>query len=134
MAAGLYDSITPDTVRSRTVMRLTLGWTSDASGDVTTTQVEAASIGIPVLVGKLTRVIFTPDSAGTQPTALYDATILDNDGQDLLAGNGANRDNTNGDNMMLDPIVPFVGVLRPQITNAGNAKGGTIKMYYERGD
>jgi hypothetical protein len=115
-------------------MRLELQWTSDALGTVSINTLQAASVAVPFLVGKLRRVIFTPDSGATQPTALYDATILDDDSQDMLAGNGANLDNTNGNDLRLNPEVVWVGKLRPQISNAGAANKGTIKMYYERGD
>ena len=114
----------------RTVRKLILDWLSDASGDVNGTKVEVS--------GEILRVTFKPDGGGTQPTALYDVTLDDDDGVDVLNGKGANLSNTAtttiapmiGDGTTTDKIVAVDGRLELKVTNAGNAKGGIVSIYY----
>lgn len=121
-----------DAVR-RPVRRAEFAWVSDASGDVSGTPSEALS-------GQIVRVVFTPDSGGTQPTNLYDVTMLDAGGVDVLAGQGANLSNAAASAVC--PGVPLKdgtttsvipaqvdGVLNLVVANAGNAKGGTVTVY-----
>jgi hypothetical protein len=116
----------------RSVRSLALAWTSSAGGAVS---------GIPTLekiAGEMLRVVFIPGSGGVQPTDAYDVTLLDDDGLDVLAGKGANLSNSSA-----STICPLVGdgttTVRPcaidgnltlVVANAGNAKQGTVKLYY----
>lgn len=116
----------------RTVKKITMDWLSNASGAVSGTATKARS-------GQILRVVFQPDSGGTQPTDQYDVTLLDDDGMDVLAGVGANLSNaansqvvpvvTDGNNGNMAPVA-FDGTLELQVANAGNAKGGIVIIYY----
>ncbi len=112
--------------------RTSVAWVCDASGAVS-----GLSFG---LAGTIAKVQFKPDAGGTQPTDQYDMTIMDAAGVDILAGQGANLSNTTATSIV--PGVPLkdgtttsttlcvvADALTPSITNAGNAKGGTIIFY-----
>ena len=115
----------------RTVRKITLDWTSDAAGAV-------SGIYTKYLSGQLLRVVFVPDSGGTQPSDLYDLTLNDGNSMDVLAGLGANLSNatatqvvpvvTNGNNGNMAPIAIDD---RLQLVGAacGNAKGGLVILY-----
>jgi hypothetical protein len=83
-------------------------------------------------------VSFIPGAGGVQPTNLYDVTLLDDDGTDLLAGLGANLSNVTASAVapMLGastnvPVV-VVGSANLVVANAGAAKQGTIVLYFVR--
>ncbi len=108
-------------------------WTSDAAGAVT--EVGALS-GI---TGEIWQVQFIPDSGGTQPTDAYDVTLLNAQGVDVLQGYGVDR--SNDDAHATNLIFPmndnggsvwlWRAELTPAISNAGNAKGGTIYLFFK---
>ena len=109
------------------IHKITFDWLSSAGGaaDGTTTG---------FYTGVLIRYVEIPDAAGTQPSSLYDVTVLDDDSIDLLNGLGANMSNTLSSQVMADGIVVTLGVvanaqLTLSVTNAGNAKGGTTILY-----
>ena len=116
--------------KTRTVRKVKLAWVSSAGG--------AADYVSDYLSGQILRVVFKPDSGGTQPSDLYDVTLKDDEGQDVLQGLGANLSNTT-----VKEIVPVVtngtaGNMAPvaiddtltlAVTNAGNAKGGQIIIW-----
>ena len=116
---------------SRTVKKLELDWLCDASGNVNGVDTEAIS-------GEILRVTFTPDGGGTAPTNLYDVTLDDEDGIDVLNGKGANLSNTTttsiaplyGDGTTTNRPVAVDGKLTLDVSNAGNAKGGIVAVYY----
>lgn len=130
-------SITYQTARAQGglgVRKVTLAWTSDASGDVS---------GSPTtyLTGEILRVVIVP-SGTAAPTTLYDVTLRSygGDGIDLLAGQGANLSATVASHVK--PGVPFkdgtttatapIAVddqLELVVANAGNAKSGTVTLY-----
>lgn len=114
--------------------RWSIAWVSDASGAVNGNATPDSIIGTIVCVE------FKPDAAGTQPSDQYDMTITNTSGIDILAGQGANLSNATATAIV--PGVPFkdgtttstaprvvADPLTPVITNAGNAKGGTIIIY-----
>jgi hypothetical protein len=105
----------------RTVQKLLLDWLSDASGDVSGTLTAVVS-------GILYRVAFVPDGGGTQPTDLYDVTIEDDDGVDVLAANGSNLSNATK-SQHIDAGRAVDGKLELKVSNAGNAKGGLVALY-----
>lgn len=128
MAASI--TITYDEARGP-VKRVKLDWTSHTDGTV-------SGIATKALNGQLQRVVFVSDSGGTQPTDLYDVTLLDEDGADVLGGVGANVDRTavknfapicetgtNGE--VLAPLI--CGTLTLTIANAGDSKGGEVILY-----
>lgn len=108
-----------------------IDWVSSAGGAV-------AENAVSLPRGHLHQVKFIPDGGGTQPTDLYDVTLLDaiSGGADYLAGLGADRSNASR-----SIVVPQVGGgtaaqlqfmeagnYYPTVANAGNAKGGTIVL------
>lgn len=117
---------------SRPVRKFSINWTSDASGDVSGTQTAYLS-------GVIARVAFVPGSGGSAPTNLYDVTLLDESGLDVLAGQGANLTTS------ASAVVPGVPLkdgtttsvhpchiddkLELRVANAGNAKSGTVILY-----
>lgn len=110
----------------RTVKRVELDWLSDASGDVSGTATKALS-------GKLEKVVFVPDSGGTQPSDLYDVVLNDADGLDVLQGNGANLSNSAASQVapaIGTYFLPLVdGALNLVVSNAGDSKGGKLILY-----
>lgn len=110
-----------------------LEWTSDASGNVNGTTVE--------IHGEIQRIVTNPDGTAV-PTASYDIVLNDEDGIDVAQGLLANRSETTAEEVV--PIVettigtnPYSagrvsvsGAIEPQVSNAGNAKKGTIAIYY----
>lgn len=113
--------------------KILLAWTSDASGNVSGTLT-------PVISGTLARVVFIPGSGGTQPSSLYDVTLLDESGVDVLGGQGANLSNSTvaqvapgcplKDGTTVSTTAPQMDDrLELQVANAGNAKTGTVVLY-----
>lgn len=111
----------------------TLAWVSHTDG----------TVALPTdvaIVGEILRVAFKPNAGGTAPTDLYDVTITDAQGIDVLAGQGANLSGTVASHVC--PGVPFkdgtttstapiavAGILTVNISNSGSGKGGTIVLY-----
>lgn len=124
-------SITESISKTRTMRSMALDWASDASGAVS---------GIPssAISGILERVVFVPGAGGVQPSDGYDVTLLDEDGLDVLAGQGANLSDTDkkqctplvGDGTTTEQKVAIDGQLSLTVANAGNAKQGRVKLYY----
>lgn len=117
----------------RPVWKYTIAWVSDAAGAVSGTLTDYIS-------GEIVRVVFKPDSGGTQPTNAYDVTLLDEQGVDVLGGQGANL--ANNATTHVKPGVPLkdgtttsvAGVhmddkLELQVANGGDSKGGTVYLY-----
>lgn len=109
-----------------------MAWVSSAGGAV-------AENPVPMKRGHIHQVKFIPDAGGTQPTDLYDATLVDAiaGGFDLLTGIGGNLSNANrkigvpqiGDGSTAHQRVFHEGGnLYPTVANAGSAKGGTIEV------
>jgi hypothetical protein len=102
------------------VTKYSAAWVSDAAGVVSGTSFD-------VRRGRLLQAKFIPNTGGTVPTNLYDMTLTDADGADVLVGQWRQP---LGDRRRLvfadqpDPIGG--GALTPVIANAGNAKGGTL--------
>jgi hypothetical protein len=108
--------------------RLRLTWTSDGSGDVNGTL-------SPVASGVILRVAFEPGAGGVQPTNLYDVTLIDSHGLDVLDGLGANLSNaaaSEGVPMVGETSQPYAvdGPLELRVANAGATKSGTVTVYY----
>src|SRR5258708_2022396 len=113
--------------------RVVLAWTSDASGNVN---------GLPTgnINGTICKVEFVPGTGGSQPTDLYDVTLTDAAGVDVLAGQGANLSQTtatavvpgvsfkDGTTTSAAPCV-VAEALTLNVSNAGNAKSGQVILY-----
>lgn len=127
--AGAAGSISTTSTSAPTsgLVRYKFDWTSDASGNVS---------GIPVIVrgGWIRQIQFVPDGGGTAPTALYDVTLLDANGVDLLAGAGADLSATVSKITTPGASAIFLDTslntsISPTVANAGNAKGGLIYIW-----
>lgn len=127
-AAGTATWSLPRSVdKARGIVSYSVPWTSDGSGDVSAT---VTTVG----AGELLQVVFIPGSGGTQPSDQYDATLIDGTGLDALNGQGANLSNSAP--VSVDDIRHFVdtnGTLELRISNAGNAKTGTVLVILRQG-
>ena len=108
---------------------VTFEWVSDSGGDVVATTEHVS--------GTIERIVYNPGI--TSPTANYDVALTDQDGVDVLNGTGENLSATVTSSTLSTvtdgtTIVPFatMGTLSLAITNAGNAKGGIIRIYLRR--
>lgn len=114
------------TVAERTytsVKKITWSWTCDASGnaDLVTTK---------TYDGVIQRLVTVPAAGGSAPTDNYDIVINDGDGFDVLLGAGQNRDTATTEQVASSSLGVVAGdTLNLQVTNAGNAKGGTVHLY-----
>lgn len=88
--------------------------------------------------GSLIKLVTNPGS--TAPTDNYDVTLTDQDGLDVLAGNGANRDTANTESVVIIhsagiySVVSDSNTLTLNITgNSVNSAGIIITLYYTPG-
>lgn len=111
--------------------KYTIAWTSSAGGAVSGTPFDLRRCN-------LVQAKFVPGSGGNQPTDLYDMTLLDADGVDLLLGLGTDRSNAStqvapalsGEGEPPKGIRWFAGgAVTPTISGGGNAKTGTLILY-----
>ena len=114
---------------NQTTKKVSIAWTSSAGGAVSGNTFTAP-------VGDIVQVKFVPGTGGTTPTNLYDVTLIDTDGFDLLEGAGANLSSTAASFTV--PVtaagaqrVFYDGaqVLDLVVANAGNAKNGTVILW-----
>lgn len=103
------------------VKRIYWDWLSTDLGVVTSQTTKAFD-------GVIERAVFIPDAAATQPTNLYDVTITDSDGVDVLAGLGADLSNAaTVVKKHSDGLTAVAGsLLTLNVSNAGDAKGGIV--------
>lgn len=105
----------------RGVTKYAVAWTSDASGVVSANSFDMKS-------GRLLQSKFAPGTPA--PTDLYDVTLLDASGADVLIGVGADRSATVANfSAPTNPVVIEGGAFTPVLANAGNAKQGTLTLY-----
>ena len=113
------------------VTRYTVAWVSNGSGAVSANAFNVAR-------GEILQVKFAPDGGGTQPTDLYDVTLVDAASVDYLAGTGANLSNATATitapkvNSSFRPFVDGTATLDLVVANAGSAKGGTVILWIGR--
>lgn len=102
--------------------KVTFAWTSTAGGAADAQTTEAFS-------GKIEALVTDPDGTAA-PTDDYDVTVTDEDGTDVLAAAGANRDTANTE-LVLSASLGIVAndKLTVNITNAGAAKAGLVILY-----
>lgn len=113
--------------RHTSVRKITWAWTSAADGSAGGSggggQTSAAFDGV------LERLVTVPDGVAA-PTDNYDITITDEDGVDVLVGAGANRSATVTQQVTTASLSAVAGDrLTLNVTNAGNAKAGTVHLY-----
>lgn len=126
-ASGAVTNTVSDT---RTMKRMCVYWTVSASGGVN-------GVTAPIS-GIIERYMIVPDSGATGPTNLYDMTLVDDDGMDILNGQGANLGSnttykthaqygvTNG----LPIAVDDGSGLYLSVTNAGPENAGHLVIWF----
>ena len=106
-----------------TVKKITWAWTSDASGDADGDKTAG------VFSGEILRLVTNPDDTDA-PTTLYDVVVNDEDGNDVLMGAGADRSATVTEQVLASSLgVVANDKLDLVVSNAGNAKKGTVILY-----
>lgn len=113
------------------VSQITFSWVASAGGAV-------SGILSELINGTIVKVVFNPGSP--TPSAAYDVTLLDDNGLDVLAGQGANLSETT--TTAVCPGIPFkdgttTGVvevainskLELQVANAGSGGAGAVIVY-----
>jgi hypothetical protein len=114
--------ITEETFGS--IRKIKCAWVSDAAGNV------SGTLTLGAYNGAIERLVTVPSGGGTAPTTLYDITILDEDGTDVLMGAGADRSATVTEQVQRTSLgVVANDRLELRIANAGNAKQGTVYLY-----
>lgn len=122
------------------IVRYRIAWTSDASGSVDNNTFTMQS-------GSIIRVDFIPGTGGTQPTDLYDTDVEDENGVSVFDNGAGTSIGLNLSNLVALTALPQIGLpgadtfrrwnpaglFRPQVSNAGNAKTGTIDVYVYNG-
>ena len=105
--------------------KITFDWTSAADGSASDTTTYEYT-------GRVVFFITDPDGISA-PTDNYDITITDEDGVDILAGAGANRDTANTE-YVLESSLGACGYdkLTINITNAGDTKKGKAYLYIKQ--
>ena len=105
-----------------TVKKITFAWTSTAGG-------AADAPTVATFSGKIEALVTIPDAVDA-PTTLYDVTVTDADGVDVLAGAGANRSATATELVLASSLgIVANDLLTVNITNAGAAKKGRVVVY-----
>jgi len=127
-------TVTKEEYRSEWLSCYTLDWVSAADG--TLSQI------ITAIQGTIERVTFIPASkAGETPYDLYDATLIDRDGIDVLGGAGGNLSNTTITDVLVTdtpPVLPIatIGALTLNVAHADSGgagtHSGTIRIYLRR--
>lgn len=109
--------------RDASVKKLLFDWTSDAGG----------AAALPTLKdydGKLIGLTTIPAGGGAAPTDLYDLTLTDADGHDVLLGAGVNRAAAATQHVAEASLgAVAASILTLNVANAGNAKQGVAVVY-----
>lgn len=117
--------ITPETFNS--IKKITFAWTSE---DVGANAGKATKTTDEVYTGEIIRLVTVPGVAPNAPTDDYDVVVNDEDGTDVLMGAGADRDTANTEQVLASSLGCVANdKLSLSISNAGNAKTGTVYLY-----
>lgn len=132
MAAGTVTQTIEAGRNARPVAKVALGWTASGGGAVNGNY--TTRIG-----GTIVRVVFIPSTTAV-PTNNYDVTLLDENGVDVLGGQGANLSDTTPTDMA--PAMPLTDgvtsglapvaiddILELRVTNAGANGAGQVILY-----
>lgn len=122
------------------ILKYSVTWTSDASGDVNGTEFD-------MIVGTIVSVEFVPGTGGVTPTTLYDVDLLDEENVTMFDDGsgtsiGSNLSATDASHKV--PLVGLVGVtiyrrwhhggpVELRVANAGNAKQGIVNIFVMAG-
>jgi len=131
-AVASQSDVTPTESKTRTMKRAIFTWVSDATGDASGTTTAPIS-------GLAYRAVFKPAIGSSSPSNNYDVVLNDSYGVDVLQGKGANLSNTIATDVGViltdgtdGNTVPVAvdDLLTLTVSNAGNAKGGVVVLYY----
>lgn len=115
---------------SHTDGAVALGVASSISAYSNLTSADKASV-----IGRIVGVETIPgqngDKSTSLPTNLYDLTLLDAYGADVIAGAGANRSGTVAEKVVTTTPIPVRGELTVTIAAAGSGKKGRIILTFE---
>lgn len=104
------------------IHKVRFGWiasTSGAASGATDEELEGEIIGLT-----------TVPSSTAVPTASYDITITDADGDDVLLGQGANRSDTATEHVARTSLAAVASSkLTLNVSSAGNTTAGTVIIY-----
>lgn len=108
-------------------VRYAIAWTSSGAGAV-------SGNAFSTVRGKLLSVKFVPNTGGTQPDDLYDVTLVDADGIDLLNAVGANLSHDLGAYVLFGPAIYLDGTQTMDlvVANAGASKTGVVYVWVEQ--
>jgi hypothetical protein len=120
-------SISPDyiveEITAYGIKKLKFGWTTDSAGRIAMQTSKS-------YVGEIVRLVTIPGTSGDTPTAAYDVTLLDGDGTDALMGAGADRSQTNTEQVLATSLGCVVGSkLTLHVDAAGDTNKGTVIVY-----
>lgn len=124
---GAAGTVTVTTTAIGPVTEYKIVWVSTAGGAV-------SGNAFGVTDGLILAVKFVPDGGGTQPTDLYDVTLVDAHSVDILNAQAADLRNTVGKYFQFTTPFYFSGNRGAQtldlvIANAGASKGGTVFIW-----
>jgi len=105
---------------SGSIKKLKAAWTSTAGG-------VASATSSKIYTGELLFVITDPGA--TAPTDDYDVVVNDDEGHDVLAGTGANRDTANTEYVTGSLGAVVNSTLGIRVTNAGDSKQGDLILF-----
>jgi hypothetical protein len=109
-------------VHGRGFRKVTFAWTAHTDGVVTKVATSK------VYTGKVEVLITDPDDSDA-PTDNYDVTVTDDEGYDILAGAGANRDTANTETVLSASLgAVFESLIGPVVVAAGVSKKGKITL------
>lgn len=117
-------TVTVAEVKSKPIKQITWAWTCTAGG-------AADKASTTSFYGKVIEMVTVPAGGGSAPTDNYDLTITDANSYDILQGAGANRDTANTERAAPAAVSVAFGVLTLNVSNAGNAKSGTVILYIQ---
>lgn len=122
-------SVTITRKRLGDIIKLKFAWVSDDAAGTASGTTTFEVTGLPM------RFTTVPSGGGTAPTDNYDITIKDEDGVDILNGQGADRDTANTENKRDSDglMICAATALTFAVANAGNSKQGTAYLYLIHG-
>jgi hypothetical protein len=121
VAAG---TVTTTEIVHTTLRKVVFAWTSGTGAEGGTAS-GATTAALDGMVIGLT----TIPSGAAAPTDDYDITVTDGQGHDVLLGAGADRDAVNTEHVSTGMAGVAGSVLTLNITNAGDAKQGTVILW-----
>lgn len=120
-----YGTVTLTERQNGSMSKLIYAWISDATG-------RASVSSDKYYTGKIMTVRTIPGTSTNQPTDNYDVEITDSDSHDVLLAAGANRDSTDSETIVSASAAAVVdSKLILSVTNAGNAKRGTVVLWMQ---